>query len=57
LAADIEKALGVKSELIQGKGGVFEITADGKKIFSKKELGRFPEEDEILGLLKGERKD
>jgi len=57
LAADIEKALGVKSELIQGKGGVFEVTADGKKIFSKKELGRFPEEDEILGLLKGERKD
>ena len=57
MAADIEKALGVKSELIQGKGGVFEVTADGKKIFSKKELGRFPEEDEILGLLKGERKD
>jgi selenoprotein W-related protein len=57
LAADIEKALGVKSELIQGKGGVFEVTADGKKIFSKKELGRFPEEDEILGLLKGGRKD
>ncbi len=25
---------------------------DGKKVFSKKETGRFPEPGEILGLLK-----
>jgi len=27
---------------------VFEISVDGKRIFSKKEIGRFPEEHEIL---------
>jgi selT/selW/selH-like putative selenoprotein len=31
---------------------VFEITVDGKLIFSKRSLGRFPEEGEILGLIR-----
>ena len=51
MAAEIEKALGVKSELIPGRGGVFEVAVDGKKVFSKKGLGRFPEDGEVLGLL------
>lgn len=34
-------------ELIPGSGGVFEVEQDGKLIFSKKELGRFPEEGEV----------
>lgn len=29
-------------------GGVFEVTLDGQVIFSKKQEGRFPEDDEIL---------
>jgi selenoprotein W-related protein len=32
-------------------GGAFEVTLDGKKIFSKKATGRFPENDEILDLI------
>jgi selT/selW/selH-like putative selenoprotein len=52
LAAAISKALGIQSELIQGKGGVFEVVADGKLIFSKKESLRFPEEEEILQMLR-----
>lgn len=47
----MKKALGVESELTPGSGGVFEITIDGKKVFSKKALGRFPEDGEILGLI------
>ena len=47
----MKQAFGVDSELISGSGGVFEITVDGKKVFSKKALGRFPEAGEILGLL------
>jgi selT/selW/selH-like putative selenoprotein len=31
---------------------VFEITVDGTKIFSKKALGRFPEEGEVLELIR-----
>jgi len=42
----------VDSELVSSAGGVFEIKVDGKKVFSKKALGRFPEEGEILGLIR-----
>jgi selenoprotein W-related protein len=52
LAADLKKHLGVDSTLIPGGGGVFDVTADGKVIFSKKSVGRFPGTDEILGALK-----
>jgi selenoprotein W-related protein len=38
-------------ELIEGSGGVFEVLAEGKKIFSKKQVGRFPEMNEILRQL------
>jgi selT/selW/selH-like putative selenoprotein len=34
--------------LIKGSGGQFEVVLDGQLIFSKKQLGRFPEVGEIL---------
>jgi selenoprotein W-related protein len=52
LKAEIEKKVpDVEVELISSGGGVFEVTCDGKLIFSKKELGRFPENEEILSQL------
>ena len=33
-------------------GGRFEVSLDGKMLFSKKQQGRFPENAEILGMLK-----
>lgn len=51
MADAIEKELGVKSTLIEGSGGVFEVVANGKTIFSKKSMGRFPEDEEVLGPL------
>jgi selT/selW/selH-like putative selenoprotein len=33
-------------------GGVFEITVDGELKFSKKQLGRFPTDEEIDALAK-----
>jgi len=42
----------VDAELIESRGGVFEVVADGKTIFSKKNLGRFPDENEVTELLK-----
>jgi selT/selW/selH-like putative selenoprotein len=38
-------------ELIPGSGGVYIVCVDGKQIFSKKEVSRFPDEGEIVGLL------
>jgi selT/selW/selH-like putative selenoprotein len=44
--------VGLQPELIKSGGGVFEVTADGKLIFSKKKEHRFPEDHEILTSLK-----
>jgi selenoprotein W-related protein len=33
--------------LVPGVGGVFEITVDGQLLFSKKQTGRFPTDEEI----------
>jgi len=37
--------------LIPSSGGVFEVTAGGKKIFSKKALGRHAAPGEVLEAL------
>ena len=42
----------MKPRLIEGAGGVFEVTVDGKLIYSKKATGRFPEHDEIFFHVK-----
>jgi selenoprotein W-related protein len=39
-------------KLIPSKGGVFEVTVNGELIFSKKQLGRHAEIDEVRKLLK-----
>jgi len=36
---------------VRGANGVFDVWIDGRRIFSKDEAGRFPEDDEILRLL------
>ena len=38
-------------ELIPSDGGVYEVTKNGKLMFSKKNKGRFPEINEINNLL------
>lgn len=48
MADAVEDKLGIKPRLIKSDGGVFEVEVDGKKIFSKKETGRFPEHGEIF---------
>ena len=40
-------------ELIMGSKGTFDVTVDGKLIFSKAEQKRFPEAGEILTLFEG----
>ena len=40
-------------ELVKGVAGVCEITIDGRLVFSKKQLGRFPEDAEIDALAGG----
>jgi len=51
LAAEIKKTLGIESELIEGKNGIFDVNADDKAIFSKYDAQRFPESTEIIEAL------
>ena len=39
-------------EIIEGSGGVFEVTVDGSLIYSKKETGQFPEKGKVISLMK-----
>ena len=48
----MSRELGVEAQLIRGDNGVFDVVADGKLIFSKHAMGRFPEEGEIVEALR-----
>lgn len=41
--------------LIPSTGGVFEVKLNDKMIFSKKELNRYPKENEIEEIIKGKK--
>ena len=43
---------GAHVKLVKGGGGIFDITVDGKLAFSKKQLGRFPTDEELDALAK-----
>jgi len=53
LKAELEKMFpGINVKLIEGGGGIFDVKRGGRLIFSKKEVGRFPEHQEIIEKLK-----
>ena len=39
--------------LLPSSGGAFEVTVNGKLVFSKKTTGRFPELDELKAAISG----
>ncbi len=52
MAAAIEQAKGWTVEVVPGGRGAFEVSVDGRLVFSKLDLGRFPtSEAEVLALL------
>jgi selenoprotein W-related protein len=54
--AELEKAFpDIETKLIPSSGGIFDVTVDGKLVFSKKALGRHAKPGEIVDLLKGGR--
>jgi hypothetical protein len=42
---------GHDARAIEGQKSQYDVVADGKLVFSKQAEGRFPEEDEIVGML------
>ena len=47
----IQSKYGIDAKLIESSGGVFEVTLNNSLIFSKKDLGRFPNENEVENIL------
>ena len=52
LAAELKAYFGVNSELLSGGKGDFEVVVDGKTVFSKKKLSRFPNPGEVTETLR-----
>lgn len=53
MAAELQQAFpGASVDLIESSGGVFEVTMDGRLIYSKKALKRHAEPGEVLRLAR-----
>ena len=39
-------------DIVAGTGGVFDIHVDGELVFYKKMLGRYPDPDDVLPLIR-----
>jgi len=51
LAALLKKHCGNDVELVPSTGGVFEVVVDGVLVYSKKETGEFPDEQQLVKQL------
>jgi selT/selW/selH-like putative selenoprotein len=45
----------IDAELIRGSNGVFDVKVDGELIFSKDEVGHFPDESAVIAMIKERR--
>jgi len=39
-------------EVVPGRGGIFDVHVDGELVFTKSMLGRYPEPDDVVPLLR-----
>ena len=51
LREELQNKFSADIEIIEGSGGVFEVDLNGNNVFSKKEVGRFPRENEVIDLI------
>ena len=51
MAAELKKRYNIDADLKPGHKGIFDVEVDGKKVFSKHELDRFPDPGEVEGLI------
>jgi len=49
----LDQEFGTSTRLIKGANGVFEVIADDDLVFSKKSLGRFPDDGEVSDIIRG----
>ena len=51
MRSSLDSRFGILAEMRPSSGGVFEVTLNGSLIFSKKQLGRFPNDGEIVTFI------
>ena len=51
MAEAIDEEFDVKPEMIEGRGGIFDVSVEGTKIWCKHDVGRFPEHNEVLDKI------
>jgi hypothetical protein len=39
-------------EIVTGDGGIFDVHVDGELVFTKSMLGRYPDPEDVLPLLR-----
>jgi len=39
-------------EVIPGKGGIFDVHVDGELVFTKSMIGRYPQPDDVVPLMR-----
>jgi selT/selW/selH-like putative selenoprotein len=39
-------------ELVTGRNGIFDVHVDGDLVFDKKMIGRYPDPDDVLPLIR-----
>ncbi len=39
-------------EVVPGDGGIFDVHVDGELVFTKKMLGRYPDPDDVVPLIR-----
>jgi len=47
----LEAEFGNTVKLIEGKDGVFEVVVEGDLVFSKRRIGRFPDDGEVVRII------
>ena len=56
MQAAIQKEFGTTASLKGGHAGVFDVTLDGTRIYSKDETHRFPTNEEIFAKIRAHHK-
>jgi len=51
LAAELRDRFNVDAKLIEGGRGIFDVKVDGKLVFSKYDVDRFPKPGEVIAAL------
>ena len=51
MAVELRQAFDAQVKLVESAGGVFDVTVDGKLVYSKNKTGRFPDEGEVTELV------